>query len=167
MQLLPNQDEVYQTALANRPEIQSSKLSIDNSKLAISAAKSGYYPSISLSASTSSMTNNASQNNWAQQMKYGWNNMIGLTVSVPIFNNRQTKSAVEKLSSNTILHCWTCRTSKRALHRDWNTLAGCAQCTATICSSWSETEKQPDQFDMVSEQFRLGMKIQSNCWPRK
>lgn len=26
MQLLPNQDEVYQTALANRPEIQSSKL---------------------------------------------------------------------------------------------------------------------------------------------
>lgn len=29
-------------------------------------------------------------------MKYGWNNMIGLTVSVPIFNNRQTKSAVEK-----------------------------------------------------------------------
>ena len=106
MQLLPNQDEVYQTALANRPEIQSSKLSIDNSKLAISAAKSGYYPSISLSASTSSTTNNASQNNWAQQMKYGWNNIIGLTVSVPIFNNRQTKSAVEK-----------------------------AQCTATICSS--------------------------------
>ena len=96
MQLLPNQDEVYQTALTNRPEIQSSKLSIDNSKLAISAAKSGYYPSISLSASTSSTTNNASQNNWAQQMKYGWNNIIGLTVSVPIFNNRQTKSAVEK-----------------------------------------------------------------------
>ena len=29
-------------------------------------------------------------------MKYGWNNIIGLTVSVPIFNNRQTKSAVEK-----------------------------------------------------------------------
>ena len=44
------QEDVYQQALASRPEIQSSKLSIENSKLDISVAKAGYLPTISLSA---------------------------------------------------------------------------------------------------------------------
>ena len=69
MKLLPSQTDIYQTALAIRPEIQSGRLSIENAKLGISAAKSGYYPTISLSASSSSTTNSASTNNWAQQMK--------------------------------------------------------------------------------------------------
>ena len=29
-------------------------------------------------------------------MKYGWNNMIGLNINIPIFDNRQNKSAVQK-----------------------------------------------------------------------
>ena len=90
MKLLPSQTDIYQTALAIRPEIQSGRLSIENAKLGISAAKSGYYPTISLSASSSSTTNSASTNNWAQQMKYGWNNMIGINLSIPIFDNRPT-----------------------------------------------------------------------------
>ena len=94
MAVLPSQIDVYNTALTSRPEIQSSKLSIDNAKFGIKTAKAGYLPTISLSASTSSMTNNASTNNWAEQMKYGWNNMIGINLSIPIFNNRQTESAV-------------------------------------------------------------------------
>ena len=89
MAVLPNQIDVYNTALTSRPEIQSSKLSIDNAKLGIKTAKAGYLPTISLSASTSSMTNNASTNNWAEQMKYGWNNMIGVNLSIPIFNIQQ------------------------------------------------------------------------------
>ena len=96
MKLLPSQTDIYQTALAIRPEIQSGRLSIENAKLGISAAKSGYYPTISLSASSSSTTNSASTNNWAQQMKYGWNNMIGINLSIPIFDNRQNKSNVQK-----------------------------------------------------------------------
>ena len=82
MKLLPSQTDIYQTALAIRPEIQSGRLSIENAKLGILAAKSGYYPTISLSASSSSTTNSASTNNWAQQMKYGWNNMIGINLSI-------------------------------------------------------------------------------------
>ena len=96
MEVLPSQTDIYQTALATRPEIQSSQLSIENAKLGISVAKAGYYPTISLSASSSSTTNSASTNNWAQQMKYGWNNMIGISLSIPIFDNRQNKSNVQK-----------------------------------------------------------------------
>lgn len=159
MQLLPNQDEVYQTALANRPEIQSSKLSIDNSKLAISAAKSGYYPSISLSASTSSTTNNASQNNWAQQMKYGWNNIIGLTVSVPIFNNRQTKSAVEKAQFQYNSSLLNLQDKQKGLYTEIETLwLDALNAQQQYAAAEVKLKSSQTSFDMVSEQFRLGMK---------
>ncbi len=159
MQLLPNQDEVYQTALANRPEIQSSKLSIDNSKLAISAAKSGYYPSISLSASTSSTTNNASQNNWAQQMKYGWNNIICLTVSVPIFNNRQTKSAVEKAQFQYNSSLLNLQDKQKGLYTEIETLwLDALNAQQQYAAAEVKLKSSQTSFDMVSEQFRLGMK---------
>ena len=50
MQLIPSVNEVYQKALNLRPEIQSSRLSIDAADLDIDIAKAGYYPSISLTA---------------------------------------------------------------------------------------------------------------------
>lgn len=159
MQLLPNQEEVYQIALANRPEIQSSKLSIDNAKLAISSAKSGYYPTISLSASTSSMTNNSSQNNWAQQMKYGWNNMIGLNISVPIFNNRQTKSAVEKAQFQYNSSLLNLQDQQKGLYSDIETIwLDALNAQQQYAAAEVKLKSSQTSFDMVNEQFKLGMK---------
>lgn len=159
IRLLPAQEDVYQTALNIRPEIQSSKYSIENAKLNIASAKSGYMPTLSLSASTSSTTNSASVNNWAQQMKYGWNNMIGLSLSIPIFDNRQNKSNVQKARiqySNSQLDFIN---KQKELY-------------STIQSLWLDALNAQQQylaandklkscatsFDMVNEQFTLGMK---------
>lgn len=159
VRLLPAQEDVYQTALSTRPEIQSSKYSIENAKLNIASAKSGYMPTISLSASTSSTTNSASTNNWAQQMKYGWNNMIGINLSIPIFDNRQNKSNLQKARiqySNSQLEL----TNKQK------------ELYSTIQSLWLDALNAQQQylaandklkscttsFDMVNEQFTLGMK---------
>ena len=159
MELLPSQQDIYQTALNTRPEIQSGKLSIDNAKLAISTAKAGYYPSISLSASTSSMTNNASQNNWAQQMKYGWNNMIGLTVSVPIFNNRQTKSAVEKAQFQYNSSLLNLQDKQKGLYTEIETLwLDALNAQQQYAAAEVKLKSSQTSFDMVNEQFRLGMK---------
>ena len=43
------------------------------------------------------MTNSASDNSWSKQMKYGWNNMIGLNINIPIFDNRQNKRSKTSL----------------------------------------------------------------------
>lgn len=159
MQLLPNQEEVYQIALSNRPEIQSSKLSIDNAKLAISSAKSGYFPTISLSASTSSMTNNSSQNNWAQQMKYGWNNMIGLNISVPIFNNRQTKSAVEKAQFQYNSSLLNLQDKQKGLYTEIETIwLDALNAQQQYAAAEVKLKSSQTSFDMVNEQFKLGMK---------
>ena len=159
MELLPSQQDVYQTALNTRPEIQSGKLSIDNAKLAISTAKAGYYPSISLSASTSSMTNNASQNNWAQQMKYGWNNTIGVSLSIPIFDNRQNKTNVQKAKIQYSTTQLDLVNKQKELYTTIETLwLDALNAQQQYAAAESKVKSSQTSFDMVSEQFNLGMK---------
>ena len=159
MTLLPSQIDVYNTALTSRPEIQSSKLSIDNAKLNIKTAKAGYMPTISLSASTSSMTNNASTNNWAEQMKYGWNNMIGINLSIPIFNNRQTKSAVQKAQINYSSTQLELVNKQKELYSTIESLwLDALNAQQQYEAAESKLKSSQTSFDMVNEQFNLGIK---------
>lgn len=159
MKILPSQADVYQTALTTRPEIQSGQLSIDNAKLGIKTAKAGYMPTISLSASSSSTTNSASTNNWAQQMKYGWNNMIGVSLSIPIFDNRQNKSNVQKAKlqySNSQLNL---ATKQKELYSTVETLwLDALNAQQQYAAADTKLKSSQTSYDMVSEQFTLGMK---------
>ena len=159
MKVLPSQADVYQTALTTRPEIQSGQLSIDNAKLGIKTAKAGYMPTISLSASSSSTTNSASTNNWAQQMKYGWNNMIGVSLSIPIFDNRQNKSNVQKAKlqySNSQLNL---ATKQKELYSTVETLwLDALNAQQQYAAADTKLKSSQISYDMVSEQFTLGMK---------
>ena len=159
MKVLPSQTDVYQTALTTRPEIQSGQLSIDNAKLGIKTAKAGYMPTISLSASSSSTTNSASTNNWAQQMKYGWNNMIGVSLSIPIFDNRQNKSNVQKAKlqySNSQLNL---ATKQKELYSTVETLwLDALNAQQQYAAADTKLKSSQTSYDMVSEQFTLGMK---------
>lgn len=159
MALLPSKEEVYQTALLTRPEIQSGKLSIENAKLSLSSAKAGYMPTISLSASISSMTNNASQNNWAHQMKYGWNNMIGLNISIPIFDQRQTKTAVRKARLQYNASLLTLSDIQKTLYSNIeNAYLDAMNAQQQYKAAGDKLKSSQLSFDMVSEQFNLGMK---------
>lgn len=159
LKMLPSQTDVYQAAMAIRPEIQSSRLSIENAKLGISVAKAGYYPTISLSASSSSTTNSASTNNWAQQMKYGWNNMIGISLSIPIFDNRQNKSNVQKARLQYNTSQLDLINKQKELY---STIEGlwldALNAQQQYVAAETKVKSSQTSFDMVNEQFNLGMK---------
>lgn len=159
LKMLPSQTDVYQVAIAIRPEIQSSRLSIENAKLGISAAKAGYYPTISLSASSSSTTNSASTNNWAQQMKYGWNNMIGISLSIPIFDNRQNKSNVQKARLQYNTSQLDLINKQKELY---STIEGlwldALNAQQQYVAAETKVKSSQTSFNMVNEQFNLGMK---------
>lgn len=159
LQLLPDQGDVYAAALAQRPEIQSGHLSIENAQRAIATAKAGYLPTISLSGSVSSTTNSASTYGWATQLKNGWNNMLGISLSLPLFDGRQNKSNVQKARLQFDSSQYALENKRKELY-------------ATIESLWTDALNAQQQFraaeaklnscqtsfDMVSEQFTLGMK---------
>lgn len=159
LQPLPSCQEVYRQALALRPEIQSSQLGVEQAKLNIAVAKGGYSPTLSLNASTGSMTNSASNQSWGKQMKYGWNNSIGLTLSIPIFDNRQRKSTLQKARLQYDSSLLESINQQKALYQSIESLwmeANNAQ--QQYRAAESKLASCQTSYDLVSEQFNLGMK---------
>lgn len=96
LQAIPSKESVYAAALNIRPEIKRSELYIEQSKLNTKIAKSGYYPTLSVVGSLGDSHLTGSNSGYFKQMKNNFNAAVGLTLSIPIFDNRQTKSAVER-----------------------------------------------------------------------
>ena len=159
LQLLPDQADVYAAALAGRPEIQSSKLSIENAQRAISIAKASFLPTISLSASSSSTTNSASTSNWAQQMKYGWNNMVGISLSLPIFDGRSAKSSVQKAHLQYDSSLYDLESKRKELYATIESLwLDALNAQQQFAAADAKLKSSQTSFELTNEQFSLGMK---------
>lgn len=159
LQLLPDQADVYAAALSGRPEIQSSKLSIENAQRAISTAKASFLPTISLSASSSSTTNSASTSNWAQQMKYGWNNMVGISLSLPIFDGRSAKSSVQKAHLQYDSSLYDLESKRKELYATIESLwLDALNAQQQFAAADAKLKSSQTSFALTNEQFSLGMK---------
>ncbi|MCL2597504.1 MAG: TolC family protein [Paludibacter sp.] len=91
--LLPSQEIALQRCLDTSPTLKLSQSSIDIANNSIQLAKSGYYPVLSLSGSLG--TNHAPDyTNFGTQLSDNFNQRVGLTLSIPIFDNFRTKSQV-------------------------------------------------------------------------
>ena len=96
LQLIPALQEVYGAALEQRPEIRNAKLGIETSELNIKMAKAQRLPTVGVSASAITNTTSMSSNAWGSQLKNNFNLGAGFNVSIPILDNRTTKTAVNK-----------------------------------------------------------------------
>lgn len=94
--LIPDVAEVYQAALNSRPEIRSSRLNVDAADLDIDIAKAGYYPSVSLTAGIGDSHYSGSRESAGEQMRQNLNVSAGVTLSVPIFDNKRNKTNLKK-----------------------------------------------------------------------
>ncbi|MDE5639925.1 MAG: TolC family protein, partial [Odoribacter sp.] len=92
---LPSKDEAYTAALAFMPEIESSRLAVESAGYDVSIARSGYLPSLNLSAGIGSGHISGTGNSVGNQLKRNFNESIGLTLSVPIYSNHENKSAMK------------------------------------------------------------------------
>lgn len=159
MQILPDKSDIYNVSLVLRPEIEARKLSTDASQLAIDIARAGYFPTISLSAGIGTNHTTGSDFTFAQQVKNGWNNSLGVTLSVPIFNNRETKSAVQKArlsyESSKLDLINEEKTLYRTIEGYWLDATNAQQ---RYVSASENLRSATTSYELVSEQFSLGMK---------
>lgn len=156
---LPDKEVVYQNAMGIRPEIESGRLSVSASELDVKIARSAYIPSLTLSAGIGTSHTSGTDFSFGEQVKNGWNNSIGLTLSVPIFNNRQTKSAVEKaelqLESTRLDLVETGKELYRTIENLWLDAYSAQQ---QYLAAEEQVKSAQTSFDLTSEQFNLGMK---------
>lgn len=156
---LPDKLDVYEAALAQRPEIQSGKLNIESAALGVKVAKAGYIPTVALTAGIGTNHTTGSDYTFSEQVKNGWNNTAGLSVSVPIFNNRQTKSAVQKAKLQQETSQLDLLDKQKALYKSiegyWLDAINSQQ---RYAAAEKKQESAQTSYELISQQFDLGMK---------
>jgi len=156
---IPNEQAVYNAALENRPEIQSSRLSIESSELAISSARAGYKPTVSLTAGIGTSNSSGQHTDFFQQVKTNMSNSIGVTVSMPLFDNLQARTNIRKAK-------YSLQTNELALQEQQKKLYSTVEqywLNATTSQQQylyakANVKSMQESYDLVSEQFNLGLK---------
>lgn len=159
LKVVPAMNDVYTAALAQRPEIQNAKLGIESSDLSVKIAKAGKMPTVSLNAGLSTSTTSMSQNGWGNQMKNNFTVGGGVSVSIPLFDNRKTKTSVNKAMLQKESYLLDLQDKQTTLY-------------STVENYWLQavtnqnkfkaarvsTESAQASYELLSEQFNQGLK---------
>ena len=150
---------VYEQALATRPEIQSAQMAVKSGDVSIAIAKAGKLPTINMTAGIGTGTNSLSNNGWGTQFKSNVDASAGVSVGIPLIDQRQTKTNV----------------AKARLQRESNVLAlqdEQKQLYQTIENYWLDAttnqqkfraaklsvDSEQQSYNLLQEQFQLGLK---------
>ena len=159
LEAVPALNDVYAASLEQRPEIKNAKLGIESSDLSIKVAKAGRMPTVSLNAGVTTSTSSMSDNTWVTQMKNNFSLGGGVTVSIPLFDNRQTKTAINKAKLQKQSYLLDLQDKQTTLY-------------STIENYWLQavtnqnkfkaarvsTESAQASYELLSEQFKQGLK---------
>ncbi|WP_111707655.1 TolC family protein [Lutibacter citreus] len=95
-----NKLSIYNNALNYLPELEASNLNIAANQKELDIAKGGYLPTLSLNGSLGSGYTSVNNDTFGSQFDVNFNQKLGLSLSVPIFNRNQTKAAVQTATIN-------------------------------------------------------------------
>lgn len=156
---VPALNDVYAASIEQRPEIKSAKLGIESSDISVKIAKAGKMPTISMNAGINTSTTSMSQNGWGNQMKSNFSLGGGVTVSIPLFDNRQTKTAVNKAmlqKQNYLLDLQDKQTTLYSTIENYWLQAVTNQ--NKFKAARISTESAEASYELLSEQFKQGLK---------
>ena len=156
---VPSVSDVLNGALALRPEMRNAVLGVEGGNLDVEIAKAGRMPTVNLSGGIGTNTMSGTGMAWGNQMKGNLSGSLGVTVSVPIFDNRAAKTSVNKAKISlqqakdevddvkaqlalAIQGYWINATTNQQRFKSAGASVGSAQ----------------DSYELLSEQFRLGLK---------
>ena len=156
---IPTMNSVYEAAMAQRPEIKNAQLDIEKSKLQMKIAKAGKLPSVTLNGGLSTSTNSLSRTAWGSQMKNNVGLSATLNVSIPIFDARRTKTNINKAHLE----------QEQAQvqfddeeHELYTTIEGlwldAVNNQQKFSSAAASVESEQQSYNLLSEQFNLGLK---------
>jgi len=156
---IPSVTTVYDSALQYRPEIKNAMLGIQSSDVLLKIAKGQRMPTIGLNASITTNTTSMNSNAWALQLKNNLIGGVGFTVSVPIFDNRQTKTAINKAILSKQNYQLDLRDKQTQLYSTIeNYWLQAYNNQAQYKSAKVSTESAQESYDLLQEQFKQNLK---------
>lgn len=156
---LPDKQVIYTTSLAVMPQIKSSELSLENAELEKQKAKASYWPTVSMNAGVG--TGHLSGTNYSFGNKI-WNNFnesFGITIKIPIFTNRENKTAYNKaMLAITTSQLELINSQKELLKTVESIYLDATSAQSQYLSAKERLSYVQQSFKLTEEQFFLGMK---------
>jgi len=141
-------DSIYLIALNIKPQIKGAALRSESIAMDVEIAQSAYMPHLSLDAGVSTGFSSQNTSNYSSQFSHGFTPALGLSISVPIYHNKQISSTVEIAKIN----------SRNAQFDEQNTKNVLRKSIETACTNMVTAQ---NEFDASKEQFQAAQESYS------
>lgn len=155
---LPPLAESYTLALSNDNQLRAATLQAEAAKIQERVAKSSGLPQINLNAGVGTAYYAPGGASFGTQLKRGVNENIGVTVTVPIFDKKQTKTAVAQAKVSTLDADLTREARETTIGRDIESLyTDVRSAQARYIAGEKQIEAAALSNDLVNQRFELGL----------
>lgn len=156
-QAIPSLQEATQQAIATRPEVKIGELGIEAAELELEKARAGTKPTVSIGGGLTTGFSDNQAAKYFSQLNNNFYQTIGVTVGIPIFNNRINKTNIERskiqIEQAKLSLQGTKTTLDQAVEQAYiSALNAQAQLTAAE-TQWRTSQ---ESFHITTEQVRLG-----------
>ena len=145
--------------MATRPEIKGAELTLEQAQVQYDIARRGHFPTISLGASVGDSHNTASTQTVGEQLRANYSMSAGLTISVPIWDQRRTITNKEKARNQIVVSKLDLEDKKKNLsstiEQYW---LNATNNQRKFMSAQTKVKSQAESYQLVDEQFRHGLK---------
>lgn len=151
-------DELFAFGIQNRPEIKSAELQNKIAEKEIKQQKSAYYPTLNGNYSLSTFYVDTETAALGDQLRDNKNHYLGISVSVPIFNRLQTKTAVQQAKIEQEQSLLQLEQQKQAYYNALRDAVNFAQNAAqNRDAAQKNVAAQQISFQKTEDKYKLGM----------
>jgi len=159
MALIPSKEEIYYGALDIMPQIKSGEIDKEIAELNVKSAKSGFRPTLSVSTGVGTSHNSNGSGSFSNKLWNNFNQNAGLSLSIPIYSNRQNRTAVNKANLAVETADLQLANAKKQLLQQIESIYLDAVSAQTRYPAAVEAERAAKEtYNLTNQQFEIGMK---------
>ena len=160
MSELPSPDLIYSEALGVKPQIQAEQIRLQSAQKSVLVAKSAFYPTLYLNAGLGSSyykTSGFESMSFGRQLRDNFNQYVGASLSVPIFNRFTTRNGVRSARLQVDAQQMRLEQAKKSLYKEiqqayYNAVAAIRQCESSDVALSSASTS----FDLMQRKYENG-----------
>jgi outer membrane protein len=158
-----NVNDVYNSALNTYPDVKLAALNAQAAEKGVAVAKGALYPSISFNAGLGSsysyiFNNTSPQDDFSTQVSDRFNQYIGLTLQIPIFNGLSAKSNVKRAKINYQGYKIQEQLTKNNLNKVIaQAVADLKAAESRYVSTQNTYNAQKDAFNVIEQRYNVGL----------
>jgi len=150
-------DEIYATAILNKPAIQAAQARLEGSEHSIKIAQSAFYPTLNLNGSIGTNYYSTLNRTFREQLGDNFSKYVGFSLSIPIFNRFATRNRVRSAKLQRDSYALQLENTKKTLYKEiqqawYNATAA----ESKYASSEAATEASLASFELTSKKYESG-----------